>query len=54
MQIKHAILADIDGVKEVLDDRIGGGLFAGQLVSLGYKLAEVGESNAAVFLNIEL
>ena len=54
VQVKHAILADIDGIKEVLDDWVGRGLLAGKLVSFCHKFAEVGESDTAVFLDIEL
>ena len=54
MQIQHSIFAHIDGIKEVLDHWVGRYLLAGKLVCLGHQLAEVGEGNAAIFLNIKL
>ena len=54
MQVEHAVLSDIDGVEEVLDDRVGGDFLSSELVSFSHQLAEVSESNAAVLFSVEL
>ncbi len=54
VQVKHAVLADVNGVEEVLDDRVGGDLLPGQLVGSGHQFAEVGKRNSAILLCIKL
>ena len=54
MQVKHTILSNIDGVEEVLDDRVCGDFLPRELVSFRHKLAEVSEGNTAILFSVEL
>ena len=54
MQVKHTVLSNIDGVEEVLDDRVCGDFLPRELVSFRHELAEVSEGNTAILFSVEL
>ena len=54
MQVKHTVLSNIDGVEEVLDDRVSGDFLPRKLVSFRHELAEVSKGNAAILFGVEL
>ena len=54
VKVEHAILADVDGVEQILDDRVGGWLLSSKLVGLLDQLAEVSEGDTTILLKVKL
>ena len=54
VQVQHSVFANVNGVEQVFDHRVGGRLVSSKLVGFYNQLREVSKGDAAIFFEVKL